>query len=322
MIPAHLTSSLSAAADTEIDHALQYGAPGQHPPTGEVGFVAAFVLGAVPGIAQAWRAILRPHGLSVRMTGVFCHQTPRASFTDASGNVRSCELSDLLVVVEDFTTGSSGRRWATLIQAKMANTGGGTTLSAPGDMIQLDLMTRWPNFTLPSAYAPGARNFSTCRYPGTTIECGRYGLIEPSPNVDWHQQAPATSMPPGGDTLGGFLAHMVETGQRGYGREATGTGDDWSRTVDELMRVTSAQAFTHAASFSGQRQRGVSAIASASDPNPPFWPYPEYWYGLVGDLSLPSGGRPDWPEVGEGEPEGEGISQVRIGITKIEEGDG
>ncbi len=51
MIPAHLTASLSAAADTEIDHALQHGEPGQHPPTGEVGFVAAFVLGVVPGIA-------------------------------------------------------------------------------------------------------------------------------------------------------------------------------------------------------------------------------------------------------------------------------
>ncbi len=125
----------------------------------------------------------------------------------------------------------------------MANKGGGKTLSAAGDLVQLDLMTGWPPFTLPSAYAPGARDLSTCPYPGTKIECGRYGLIEPAPNIDWCQHAPANPMLSGGDTLGGFLAHMVETGQNGYGREATRTGDDWSRTIDELMHVTAAQAF-------------------------------------------------------------------------------
>jgi hypothetical protein len=322
MIPSHLTATLSLAADTEIDLALRHGAPGQNAPTGEIGFVAAIVLGAVPGIASAWRSILRPHGLSLRMTGVFCHQTPRASFTDASGMSRLCELSDLLVVAEDLTAGGTARRWATLIQAKIANSGGGTTLSTGGDLVQLDLMTRWPPFNLPSGYAPGARDFSNCPYPGTPIECGRYGLIEPRPNLDWRQRAPARSMPSGGNTLGSFLAHMIETGQSGYGREATGTGDDWSRTVDELMRVTGAQAFSHAAGFSGQRQRGHSAIAFISNPYPPYWPLSDYWFGHGADGPLPTGGRPDGPEYFEDGPEGEGISLLRIGVTRIADGEG
>lgn len=321
MIPSHLTATLSLAADTEIDQALRHGAQGQNPPTGEVGFVAAFVLGAIPGIARAWRSILRPHNLSVRMTGVFCHQTPRASFIDASGMARLCELSDLLVVAEDLTAQGAVRRWATLIQAKIANTGGGTTLSTSGDLVQLDLMTRWPPFNLPSGYAPGVRDFSSCPYPGTLTDCGRYGLIEPRPNLDWRQQTPAKSMPSGGDTLGSFLAHMIETGQSGYGREATGTRDDWSRTVDELMRVTGAQAFSYAAGFSGQRQRGHSAIAYVSHPSFPYWDPSQYGFGYAAGGPLPTGGRPDGPEPLEGGPEGQGISLLRIGVTSVADGE-
>lgn len=320
MVPSHLTATLAAAADTEIDQALRHGAPGQNSPTGEVGYVAAVVLKAVPDIAQAWRPILRPHGFSVRMTGVFCHQSPQASFIDASGIPQRCELADLLVVAEDLTAGSAGKRWATLIQAKIANAGGGATLSASRDLTQLDLMTRWPLLTLPTAYSKGARDFSTCSYTGVTIECGRYGLIETGASLDWRQQAPAKSMPAGGDTLGSFLANLIETGQRGYGREATGTGDDWSRTVDELIRVTGAQAFSYAAGFAGRRQRGHSGVAYVTAPGSFPWPHPYNWFGHGGDVSLPNGGRPDGPEDFDDRPEGEGISLLRIGVTRTDEG--
>ena len=317
MVPSHLTAHLSAAADTEINTVLCKGAPGQSPPTGEVGFVAAFVLGAVHGIASQWRSILRPHRLSVCMTGVFCHQSPKARFIDQSGTPKVCELSDLLVVAEDLTGGGTGKRYAVLIQAKIANRGGGATLSATGDLTQLDLMTRWPSFSLPSPYAPGDRDFSTCSYPGTTIECGRYGLIEPRPNVDWRQHAPDTKMAGGSVRLGSFLGNMIATGQSGYGREATGTGDDWSRTVDELIHVAGTRAFSYAAGFQGQRQRGSYAIALASSSDLSFWASP--WLSHAAAGRIPTGGRPDDPEQLEREPGAQGISVLHIGVTEIGE---
>ncbi len=314
MVPSHLIPSLSAAADKAINNVLLVGAPGQSTPKTEVDFVAAVVIGGVPDIAAAWRPVLHPHGYSVRMSGVFCHQSPKATFSDIHGTSVSCELADLLVVVEDNTGGKVGRRWAALVQAKIASSGGGKTLSSSGDLRQLDLFTRWPAFTLPSGYLPGARDFSTCSYRGTKLDCGRYGLIEKHPSPDWRQQSPNASMPAGGDELGTFLAHMVETGQVGYGREATGLTDDWSQTVDELMTRTYAMFFTHVSGFSSPQQRGHSALAMSSS-DPLLWPVP-HPYILAGDIPPPSGGR---PEVLGGEDGEEGISVLRISIGRAAE---
>lgn len=322
MVPSMLIASLATAANIAVDNALLHGARGQKRPTGEVGFVAAVVLGAIPDIAAAWRPILHPHGYSARFTGVFCHQAPMVRFTDTSGRARRCELSDLLVVVDDLTGHAPGRRWAVLVQAKIAKIGGGKSLSGTQDLAQLDLMTHFPPFALPATYAPGNRDFSNCLHAGATIDCGRYGLISTQPVTQWNQQAPALSMPAGGDQLGSFIAGMVETGQTHFGREATGMADDWSRTVEELITVSSAQAFNYAAGFSGSQPRNVTAIAFVVDPYHasypfPLLPYPSYFYN-GGDL--PTGGRPDDPEGPGDEREGGGISFLRIGIGRAEEG--
>ncbi len=308
MLPSSLTPSLESAADAAINNVLRTGAVAvnQKVPTGEVGFVAAFVLGAVPDIARAWRSILNPHGYSIRMTGVFCHQTPRASFTDTSGAPRTCELADLLVVADDLTSGSATTRWAVLVQAKMANANGGQTLSQQGDLTQLDLLSNWPAFSLPSGFAPGPRDFATCRHAGSAIECGRYGLIDGQPNPLWHQQAPAQSMPAGGDQLGTFIARMLE-GRSGYGREATGTADDWSRTVDELLKVTAGLAFTYAAGLKGSHPRGNSAVALVSAPDSPTFGPAQWRSGPP-----PTGDGSERPVDGPSE----GINLVHIGLTR------
>ena len=263
-------------------------------------------------VAAAWRPILRPQGYGVSLTGVFCHQTPRASFVDSAGVPRQCELADLLVVVDDFTSGEAGRRWAVLIQAKMALPGGGQSLTSRGDLVQLDLLSNWPAFSLPAGFAPGQRDIRTCRHAGVAMDCATYGLIDPQPRPVWRQQPPAQSMPTGGDELGTFLAHMIEDGQTGYGREATGLADDWSRTVDELTKVTAALAFSHAASLTGQRSRGATAVAFCIDTRDV--PGANGVWGLE---PPPSGGRPERPR--DDEP-GEGISMLRIGVHRIEPG--
>ena len=72
MIPPPLTAALAIGADAAIAQALTKGAThlGQTTPTGEVGFVAAFVLAAVPAIAAAWRPVLQTHGLAVVEQGL------------------------------------------------------------------------------------------------------------------------------------------------------------------------------------------------------------------------------------------------------------
>lgn len=314
MIPSSLIAELSAGADAALQPVLQQGAVqyGQAKPTGEVGFVAAAVLGGVPAIARAWRPILQAAGFQLRTSGVFCHQAPKATFANPSGHQISCELADLLLVVDDLTTGSVGRRWAALVQAKMAAPAGGKELTADRDLRQLDLFTRWPAFTLPSGYDPAPREFSTCRYSGAPFDSGRYGLISQQPNPDWYQQSPASSMPAGGHQLGSFLAHMLEVGQTGFGREATGNADHWSRTVEELMTVTYANLFNYVTGFGPRNPqwRGQTALAWSTV-------LPGQLWQLLHKVPPPSGGRPDHPE--EDQPQFNGISILRIGIARNEE---
>lgn len=278
MVPAQYTASLSSAADAAISSVLSHGVPGQiSPPSSEVGFVAAVVLGGVWELAQAWKPLLAPLNLSVNISGVFCHQSPKATFLDAQGMSASCELADLLVVVEDYTGVSPYRRWATLIQAKMANAAGGQSLSKSGDLRQLHLMSNWPQFTLPYPYWPGPRDFSTCTQPGSLSNCGRYGLITGQPNPTWHQHIPAAVMSGGGVSLGAFLAGMVETGQTRFGREATGVVDDWSRTIEELMCHTYAQVFNYRRGFSGSKPRGRTAVALVNSDLPGIYFCPPFF---------------------------------------------
>ena len=310
MIPSPLIPALASAADSALNNVLRTGALswGQRQPTGEVGFVAAAVLGGVPDIAAAWQPILQKAGFGVTLSGVFCHQSPQATFTDSAGNLVSCELADLLIVVDDFTGGRQGQRWAVLVQATMAATGGGQSLTSSGDLRQLDLLSRWPPFTLPAGFAAAPRDFASCAYAGATLDCGRYGLIDAQPRPLWHQQAPAATMPPGGPELGTFIARMLETGQVGYGREATGHGDDWSQTVHELMTVTYANMFNYAQGFPGPRPRGHSALVAFADASTPAIRL--RWHS--GELT-PSGGRPEQPRD---EAPGEGISLLRIAVHK------
>lgn len=268
MVPSSLIAQLAQAADTEIDRLLTNGPPGMPIPRGEVDFVATVTLGAPAALAAVWRPILNPAGYSVTITGVMCHQTPMVDFHDAGGTLQRCELADLLLVADDGTGTAPPRRVAALVQAKMSK-GATTALTAPGDLVQLDLMTRWPPFTLPPAFPTGARDFHTCSHPGTALDCGRYGLIDRQPNPDWLQYPPAQRMGPGGDRLGTFLAQMLEQGQTAWGREATGTADDWSRTVDDLMQVTAGVSFTFKSGYSGQRGNIATAMAIGPPPTGP-----------------------------------------------------
>ena len=264
MVPAALVPTLEADADYAIDYALTNGLPtlGMGPPTTEPAFVAAFVLGAVPDIAARWRPHLSLLGVQIRVTGVFVHGAPKVSFKDAFGNPQSCELADLLLVLDDKTNGQLVDRQAVLVQAKMAP-GGTTTLRRSGDLVQYHLMSNWPQFQFNSqSFGPHDRDFSTCRHTGATVDCGRYGLIDDSPATpQWRQHAPAVSFAAPALTLGAFMADMAGPKYPTSGRPALGSADDWSDTVEELMQVTSARTFSLRTALPGRHRSRQDALA-------------------------------------------------------------
>ena len=216
-------------------------------PKGEVGFVAAFVINAVPAIALEWGSILRPAKIALRISGVFCHQTPQVTFAPAPGVKQPpCELADLLVVHEHRTS-TGVLRQAALIQAKMTRAG---ILGLRKSDTQLDLYTRWPSFHfVPAGYDRRARSFGT-------PSGGRYGLIWP-----WAVGLPLRRLwaiiPPTnvahhlrGMDLSRFLVGMLRFAPGPYGRPAQpGASDDWSFTIDELLRKLALAEFTHAATL-------------------------------------------------------------------------
>ena len=260
MIPPQITPWLQRTANCAVMRALRFQVPTAHQ---EPEFVAAVVWGAIPEIAMYWEPIFNHAGLSAKFSAVFCHQSPMATFQDSQCNVRRCELADLLVVVDDTTSGTLVQRRAVLVQAKMAESQGGKTLTRLGDLTQLELYSTWPSFELGSGFPGGLRDFSTCLHAGKPDDCGRYGLIGGCPLV-WHQQEPAQAMPSGGVELGTFLARMVES-RSGYGREATGLADDWSRTIEDLMRITFNKVFRLSrARWTDSRGISVSLPASGN----------------------------------------------------------
>lgn len=283
MISSHYTglqSSLASAATSEINSALSSagtstsGTPVAKP-TSEPTAVASVLLVGVPQIAAAWKPLLAKHSLSVTMHGVFCHGSPQVHFTDSTGSTKRCELSDLLVVVDDSTSGSSPDRRATLVQAKLAGPASHITIGSGTDADQLDLLRNWHQFQFVSAaYNTAKRDFTVTSQPGHWQDSGQYGGIELSP-PSWRQAPPGPSPMGLGASLGDVLAAMIFglDGRETYIVAAPGPGsaplgaDDWSATIAELLATTFNQSFALVASVGSTRpDRGVTALAMYGSP--------------------------------------------------------
>jgi hypothetical protein len=306
-------AALAKAADPAIAGALTHGGLGVKAPTSEPTAVAAVTWVATSAIAAAWSPLLRPHGLVATLHGVFCHGSQKVSFNDVSGAKRTCELADLLIVVDDCTGGSVSDRRAVLVQAKLFSKA--RTISTSGTAAhQLDLYTRWPSFNFTSAaYVATARDFGASGCPGSKAEAGRYGGIDltPLPAV-WENIVPTVAgMAAGtGTFLAEFLSKMV-VGAPTFGRATTPKGsDDWSSTVDELLLITAGQTVRLAASLGTGpgRGRGTSATASLVADQPAAT-LVEVFRGL--------GAPPPTVSPPERGPDG-GISVIRIAVERID----
>ena len=268
LFPPCIVDVMSTAADKAIGPVLAHGSSGmKSPPRTEVGFVAAVTLGGIRDIASAWQQILAGIGCSLSVTGVFCHSSPQVRFRRAGMGVTTCELADLLVVIDWEPRWAYGRV-ACLIQAKMAAKAKRVDLHSQSSIRQLRLYQAWPLFSfVESVYGNDSFDLAV----QNSDEVGTFGVIDRhfrntaiNPPI-WTQHAPSptpkniTTEP----TLGAFLATMAGGLRLGFGRGAIEGGtDDWSKLVELLLRVTYAKTFRHQTTLGSRNPaRGNNAIA-------------------------------------------------------------
>ena len=144
---------------------------------------------------------------------------------------------------------------------------------------------------------------------------------------------------PGNPVLGTFLAEMLDINTPHRGRSATPNArDDWSFTIDELLRITANRLFRHALTLGARRARAgiatplhyftesmlvpgqnVLSYALLENSTNVFFGQDLVW--VTGGDRLDGDGA-DPPAPGDDGPEGpQGVSVLRIVTGPLEEPD-
>ena len=261
----------------------------------EVEHVHALVSTGTSRLAGYWRPVLSARGVSLRVTGVLIHQTPKAQYDHPTDGTVRPELGDLLVV-HDHLAATHSRR-ALLLQAKRMVSGVPT--STP-DRHQEFLYRHWPDFSLKGhgasrkagKYLPGDRNIR----PNSGGSW--YGLVaddadahsrctichfQPAYVFPWLAADPAGSaLAAGADDLGNLLANMLYTTVVPRGRDARPIAgalalssgmpnNHFDVTVEELLRLTAARtaSFKRYPHIRGTRGQAILCFQDASPGGPP-----------------------------------------------------
>lgn len=319
MLPSSLAEDLSRAAEPIIAKVLALGGARSGKPSGEVGAVRTMTLDGFDEIAAAWSPIVSAHGYRINLRSVFCHSSPQVTFQPVphpnypSGkNPRQCELADLLIVIDhvDRLKNIDDRR-AALVQAKILK--GGAVKPKGKEWVQHELLAWLAAFKfVDHAYDPRPRRLGQAPLIGLRAQTAEYGGIDltSSPPIWRHEltqrTAPWFHSPV---SLAGYLASMA-VGAPSCGREAIkGGADDWSFTVDELLRVTAARPITHRFPVARGNDNVVGFIADTSPQN----------YGANGAPEAVYGSR-SGNRDGDGDDRPEGpISTIHLTLGSIDD---
>ncbi|OHD06269.1 hypothetical protein [Sphingopyxis sp. RIFCSPHIGHO2_12_FULL_65_19] len=290
-----LFNQLAATADAAVCDVLDRGGARTPRACGEVSAVRALTLDGFDAIAAAWTPLLRPTFHRLELTAIFTHSRPHVRYTPVryTRGTGRCELADLLIVIDHQDYGGTiDDRRAVLVQAKRCKKGQ-IKLSGP-DWTQYELLADLPQFTfVDSSYDPRPRDLKGMPLIGDPSVTAEYGGVDLALTPRrWSHWLPAR--PNGFQAeirIGQYLSLMAMGG--GYcGREAEpGGNDDWSFTVDELLRVTGALPIVQSAP--GVLRQNSNVIGFIHDAAP--------------YLSVPRGlsaGGPEKPEEDEYWPEG------------------
>ena len=254
-------ASLANVADQEIQTCLTRTGSGRRR-FSEVVAVEVMVRVGMHKVARKWRHTRHFPMAGLVLQTVFTHAAPKVGFTRRNGNAGSCELADLLIVIDDpFTAVPEDRRRAVLVQVKLQAPPAQFRLNRGNERVQFELLSGWPGFKFQASfYKPHTRDLKVG--PVKSAWSGEYGVIEQPQPGSWTQYhiipgAHFSATPPviGAVTLGNLLAGML-SGRNGYGRIAVPRSlDPWSETVDELLEVTFARPLrgSHPRSKRGRR---------------------------------------------------------------------
>jgi hypothetical protein len=281
MVNNRTISSMASCADEIIGKILVCGSRGMSTsPRTEVGLVAAVVLGAIGQIAAAWRPLLAKSGYQLGLTGVFCHAAPLVRFVRPNGRCASCELGDLLLVIDRIVRNRTTRT-ASLVQAKMASKASRVQLTGHSSMRQLSLYQSWPAFSfVDTSYGRATYNIKTSTGPNP----GTFGIIDrhfkngiaATPRWTQHEPTPTPQEVTWQPLLGTFVANMLPGNRHLCGCPAVPGGtDDWSMVVDLLLRKTYAKTFRHRSTLGeAMPRRGHTALAFLTHPRADagWWP--------------------------------------------------
>lgn len=290
-------------------------------------------------LAKLWQPVFARRGIALRITGVFCHKTPLATFNDVNGKKNTCELGDLLVVHDHL--GRQPRRRATILQAKRTNLGRATAT----DPVQNDLYRRLPPFSLSRTGYRSTRLKKGIRDLGAASDFTRFALVaddayachwllhpyhasggllllprdlselRPAWSVAHPMQNPVTTV--GAEMLGSFLSSMIFETYPARGQDVSpvlnlaaatlGSGQDLDITVQELLDLTAKRVAKSKQSWGGLR-RGIIAFQSGMLPvHNPGNPFSE-----LSSRPHPHGEPPDGAASEERDEDGEGLPILLI----------
>ncbi len=227
---------------------------------GEVDHVYALMRVGTNRLGRYWSQILQGRRLALRVTGVFCHQTPKAHFSYPSEGRKSCELGDLLIVHQHRSAVAKSAlevRRAVFIQAKIGQNGQCKTI----DKYQEYLYENWPQFEL-KGRGVGRKKFEKGGRDFRNGNSGAYGFVETRLPVcrdfaplffnrfPWtitSARRPVAAA--GGEDAGSFITNMLFDTPHTRGRSALIPGQPLSLsagspnnhfdvTVEELLSIT------------------------------------------------------------------------------------
>lgn len=251
----------------------------------EVAHIYELTTTGVRLLGDLWEPILSSRGISLKVTGVFAHQTPKASYDHPQSGAKSPELADLVIVHDHTAPDLAGvpvvTRRAVLVQTKMANHG------VPGqiDDVQEYLYQHWPDFELKGLGANRKeRLLSGLRNIRPNTGGSRYGLIDKTAygslstkiypfcwDVPWTFSDPLDPIrSAGGEDAGAFIANMLFDSRWARGRSCHAVAtplaltvtpnNHFDVTIQELLDLTAEKVLKSKIHPHMGGKRGVSVV--------------------------------------------------------------
>jgi hypothetical protein len=264
------------AVSQAINLAFRAADVGCTAPPGEVDRLVYFFAEGLPVIEDQFNLILEPHGVRAALSGIFCHQTPRVvPENQPGGRGHACELGDILFVTtygRPLYKSILGN--GLLVQAK-------EHIATVRGSLQEFLYEKAEAFKYqsPGRLAEQRRDLRECRH--SLWYWGFDQRVAPYRMLEWRTRGVSARRPghlspgcPFEITLVDLLCGI--TGRRWHALPEDSAQTRWSKTVNDLVRVTANSAFNRRNSYIvGNRQmlRGEEAVRRinhALGPRSPF----------------------------------------------------